>query len=215
MIDLERLDAAIRESGKTRTHVCGRIGKPPYYITDIFRRKTDVPADIVRLIASELGVTAEYLCGEEDISSVPDVGGEAGRQSARERGVKIPVYGQVAAGIPIDAITDIEDYEEIPASLAATGRFAALRIHGDSMEPRIWDGDIVIVRLQETADTGDTAIVLVNGDTATCKKIKKTPEGVMLISTNPRYEPLFYSNREIESLPIRIWGRVIEVRGKM
>ena len=214
MIDLSRLDAAIRTSGKTRTHICGKIGKPPYYITDIFRRKTEIPEEIMEKLAAELGVTPEYLRGDgEDL--MPDADAAPAPGGKHSGVVKIPVYGQVAAGIPIDAITDIEDYEEIPESLAATGRFAALRIHGDSMEPRIWDGDVVIVRLQETADTGDTAIVIVNGDTATCKKIKKTPEGVMLISTNPRYEPLFYSNREIETLPVNIWGRVIEVRGKI
>ena len=55
---------------------------------------------------------------------------------------------------------------------------------------------------------------MVNGDEATCKKIKKTPEGVMLISTNPAYEPMFYSNKDIEEKPVRIWGKVVELRAK-
>ena len=131
-----------------------------------------------------------------------------------EKGKKIPVYGLVAAGIPIEAITDIEDYEEITEELARTGEFAALKIHGDSMEPRMTEGDVVIVRIQETVESGDTAIVMINGDEATCKKIKKTPEGIMLISTNPAYEPMFYSNKQIEELPIRIFGKVVELRGK-
>ena len=128
--------------------------------------------------------------------------------------VKIPVYGTVAAGIPIEAITDIEDYEEITEDMALDGEYAALRIKGDSMEPKISEGDIVIVRLQSTIETGEIAIVIVNGDEATCKKIKKTPEGVMLISFNPAYEPMFYSNKEIEQLPVRIWGKVVELRAK-
>lgn len=127
---------------------------------------------------------------------------------------QIPVFGSVAAGIPIEAITDIEDYEEITEDLARTGEFAALRIKGNSMEPKFSAGDVVIVRLQENADNGDIAIVLVNGDEATCKKIKRTPEGIMLISTNPAYEPMFYSNRDIEEKPVRIWGKVIELRAK-
>ena len=130
------------------------------------------------------------------------------------KGVRIPVYGNVAAGIPIEAITDIEDYEEIPESLARTGQFAALKIKGDSMEPKFSNGDVVIVKLQDTVENGDIAVVLVNGDEATCKKIKKTPEGVMLISTNPAYEPMFYSNREIDEKPVRIWGKVVELRAK-
>ena len=131
-----------------------------------------------------------------------------------KKGVRIPVYGSVAAGIPIEAITDIEDYEEITEDMARTGSFAALKIKGDSMEPRFTAGDVVIVKLQDDVDSGDIAIVLVNGDEATCKKIKKTPEGVMLISTNPNYEPMFYSNREIEEKPVRIWGKVVELRAK-
>ena len=82
------------------------------------------------------------------------------------------------------------------------------------MLPRFTEGDVVIVRLQADVNTGDIAIVLVNGNEATCKKIKKTPEGVMLISTNPDYEPMFYSNQEIAELPVRIWGKVVELRAK-
>ena len=133
---------------------------------------------------------------------------------APKKGVCIPVYGSVAAGIPIEAITDIEDYEEITEDMARTGNFAALKIKGASMEPRIVDGDVVIVRLQDDVDNGDIAIVMVNGDEATCKKIKKTPEGVLLISINPNYEPMFYTNREIEEKPVKIWGKVVELRAK-
>ena len=128
--------------------------------------------------------------------------------------VKIPVYGAVAAGIPFDAITDIEDYEEISADMAKCGEYAALRIHGDSMEPRMTEGDVVIVRVQSTIENGETAIVIVNGGESTCKKIKKTPEGILLISTNPKYEPMFYSNKQIEELPVRIFGKVVELRAK-
>lgn len=217
MIDLDRLKECIERSGKTRKYICAKLGKPQYYLTNVFRRRVPADADasvydylepeLLPKLAAELGTTAAYLQRETDD---PSPGAAA---TGRRRGVRIPVYGRVAAGIPIDAITDIEDYEEISPELAATGQFAALRIHGDSMEPRICDGDIVIVKLQETADTGDTAIVMINGDTATCKKIKKTPEGVMLIPTNPKYDPMFYTNSEIETLPVRIWGRVVELRG--
>lgn len=143
--------------------------------------------------------------------SIEDVSPLAKTTSSSTR---IPVYGRVAAGIPIDAITDIEDYEEITDEMARQGEYAALKIKGNSMLPRFADGDVVIVRLQSDVNTGDIAIVLINGDEATCKKIKKTPEGVMLISTNPEYEPLFFSNKEIEEKPVRIWGKVVELRAK-
>ena len=130
------------------------------------------------------------------------------------RPVRIPVYGSVAAGIPLDAIQDIEDYEEISEDMARVGEYAALKIKGNSMLPRFTPGDVVIVKLQDDVDTGDIAIVMVNGDEATCKKIKKTPEGVMLISTNPEYEPMFFTNQEIKDKPVRIWGKVVELRAK-
>ena len=133
---------------------------------------------------------------------------------APPKGIRIPVYGSVAAGIPIEAITDIEDYEEIPEDMAASGEYAALKIKGDSMLPRFTPGDVVIVKIQNDVNDGDIAIVIVNGDEATCKKIKKTPEGVMLISTNPSYEPMFYTNREIVEKPVKIWGKVVELRAK-
>lgn len=126
----------------------------------------------------------------------------------------IPVLGDVAAGVPIEAVTDIVDYEEIDAAMAATGEFFGLRIKGASMEPRMRDGDVVIVRKQDDADTGDTVVVLVNGDSATVKKIKKGPDGISLIPTNPAYDPLYYTAAEVERLPVRIIGRVVELRAK-
>ena len=127
----------------------------------------------------------------------------------------VPVLGDVAAGIPIEAIQDIVDYEEIDAALAATGEHFGLRIKGSSMEPRIREGDVVIVRRQEDAETGDTAVVLVNGDSATVKRIKKEPDGgIWLIPNNPAYDSRHYSPTEIRDLPVNIIGKVVELRGK-
>ena len=72
----------------------------------------------------------------------------------------------------------------------------------------------MIVRAQDDCDSGDIAIVLVNGNEATVKRIKKGPEGIMLIPNNPAYEPMYYSNAEIESLPVRVIGKVVELRAK-
>lgn len=129
------------------------------------------------------------------------------------RGIRIPILGRVVAGIPLEAITDIEGYEEITPKMASLGEYFALRIKGHSMEPRIEDGEIVIVKQQEDVECGDVAIVLVNGDEATCKQVKKSPEGITLIGFNPVvYPPHFYSNKEIEELPVRVIGRVVESR---
>ena len=84
------------------------------------------------------------------------------------------------------------------------------------MEPRMLDGDVVIVRRQDDVDSGDVAIVLVNGNEATVKRVKKQEDGITLIATNTSvYEPHFYSNKEIQSLPVQILGKVVELRGKL
>lgn len=129
------------------------------------------------------------------------------------KGIRIPVLGRVAAGIPIEAIEDIDEWEEIPEAMAKNGEYFALRIKGESMLPKLQPGDIVIVKKQHDVDTGDTAIVLVNGNDATVKQIKKTEAGIMLVGLNLEvYQPHFYSNKEIEELPVQIIGKVIESR---
>ena len=130
------------------------------------------------------------------------------------KGVVINVLGRVAAGIPIEAIEDIIDTEEISEELAKTGDFFGLQIHGDSMEPRMKEGDVVIVRKQDDAESDDIVIALVNGDDATCKRLKKYADGISLISNNPAYAPMYFSNKEIEEKPVRIIGRVVELRAK-
>lgn len=154
------------------------------------------------------GVSIDYLLGKSDVKNIKS-------KNLHSCGVRIPVLGRVVAGIPIEAVEEILDYEEITPELAATGEFFALKIRGHSMEPRMMEGDVVIVRKQEDVESGDVAIVLVNGNEATVKRVKKQEEGITLIATNTSvYEPHFYSNKEIKNLPVQILGKVVELRGK-
>lgn len=130
------------------------------------------------------------------------------------KGVLIKVLGRVAAGIPVEAVQEIVDTEEITQDMAATGEFFGLRINGDSMEPKISKGDVVIVRKQENADSGDIVIALVNGDDATCKRLRKYRDGIELISSNPSYAPMFFTNEDIITKPVKILGKVVELRAK-
>jgi len=132
----------------------------------------------------------------------------------KKKSVQIPVLGYVPAGIPIEAIEDIIDYEEISEQLASNGDYFGLKIKGNSMEPRITEGDIVIVRKQSDVESGDIAIVLVNGNDATCKKLIKHENGISLISFNQVYSPKFFTRDEILNKPITIVGRVVENRQK-
>lgn len=132
------------------------------------------------------------------------------------KGVKINVLGRVAAGLPIEAIENIIDTEEISEEMARTGEFFGLQIKGDSMEPRIYENDVVIVRKQEDAESGDIVIAMVNGNDATCKRLIKYAGGISLVALNSaKYEPLMFSNEEIVEKPIKIIGKVVELRGKL
>jgi repressor LexA len=133
---------------------------------------------------------------------------------AKPSETKVPVFGKVVAGIPLEAIEEIIDYEEIPSCWSAGHEYFALKVVGDSMQPRMYDGDVVIVSKQNDVESGDIAIVLVNGADATIKKISKSPLGIILQPLNYAYEQKLYSNEEIERLPITILGRVIELRAK-
>lgn len=152
-----------------------------------------------------------------DMNTLMDMNNTSNQNpSSPVRSIKIPVLGTVVAGVPLEAVENIIGWEEISPAMAATGEHFALRIKGTSMEPRICEGDIVVVRKQEDVESGDVAIVLVNGAEATVKKVKKTEEGITLIANNIAvYSPHFYSNKEIEELPVRIIGKVVELRGKL
>lgn len=127
---------------------------------------------------------------------------------------KIPVLGRVAAGIPIEATEEIIDWEEISGEMALDGDYFCLVIKGNSMEPKFSNGDVVIVRQQQDADDGDIVIALINGSDAVCKRLRKYQDGIALVSTNPAYEPMYFSASDIEEVPVRIIGKVKELRAK-
>lgn len=125
----------------------------------------------------------------------------------------IPLVGKVVAGTPIDAIENITDYIRVTNPAAADGSYYALHVTGASMEPEMREGDLVIVHKQDYFDSGDICIVLVNGDEATVKKVIKSDQGITLIGFNATvYPPHFYNVRQVEELPVRVIGKVKEVR---
>lgn len=192
--------------GLTQDELAKRMGyKSRSTIARIENGDNDVSQSKLKKFAEILDVSIDFLLDDgKDKASV-----------SCPKGVRIPVLGNVAAGIPITAVTDVDDWEEIPEAMAKTGSYFALRIKGQSMEPRICNGDVVIVKQQSDVDTGDVAIVLVNGDEATVKEVKKLDTGIMLIGWNTAvYSPRFYSAKDIKSLPVRIIGKVVELRGK-
>lgn len=133
---------------------------------------------------------------------------------AHER-IRIPVLGRVQAGIPIDAQEEILDWEEITPNMAFSGDYFALQVKGDSMEPKFSEGDVVIVRQQDDAESGDIVIAMVNGNDATIKKLMKYENGgIALVASNPLYQPMHFSEQDIMEKPVQIIGKVVELRAK-
>lgn len=166
--------------------------------------KTKPDFENQQLLADYFGITIDDLLGRTNSDTKPHT----------KKGVKIPVLGRVQAGIPVDAIEEIIDYEEITEEMASQGDYFGLVIRGQSMMPRMVEGDVIIVRQQSDVDSGDIAVVLVNGNDATVKKIRKTESGIELVPLNPSFDIIYYTNEEIENLPVTIIGKVVELRGK-
>lgn len=192
------------KKNKSRQEMCNALGVKYTTFTDWVKGNAYPRIDKIELMANYFGVEKSDLVENRNIRN----------NNSLKKGVTINVLGRVAAGIPLEAIEDIIDTEEIADELASTGNFFGLQIHGDSMEPRMFEGDIVIVRQQDDAESGEIVIAMINGSDATCKRLVKYSDGIGLVAFNPKYEPMYFSNRDILEKPVRIIGRVVENRQK-
>lgn len=122
------------------------------------------------------------------------------------KGRRIPVYGYIPAGIPLEAITEIKGYEEISPDMQ--GNYFGLTVHGDSMSPKYLDGDTIIVKAQKTFDNGQDCVVQVNGFDATLKKVYVKEDCFELVPINKGYEPMQFKEIDVR-------GVVVELRRKI
>lgn len=167
---------------------------------------TNIPSDKIELLANCFRVSPAYLMGWDETTEDPH---------KKATAIRIPVIGMVHAGVPTDAIEEVIDWEEITPEIANKGEIMALQVKGDCMEPKFSDGDVVIVLQQPEVNSGDVAIIMVNSDEAIMRKVKIFEDGGLnLIPTNPTYQVKRFSQEEIEALPVRILGKVIELRAK-
>lgn len=203
MFNFNKAKTLADKEGLSLAYLSEYLGYYRGYLNDVRRGKIDIKSDSVVKLANKLDTSYEYLTDETD--------------NPYRIGKKVKVFGEVAGGLPISQIdnfdpSDADSWEEITTEMSKSGDYFALRIKGNSMNPEMREGDVVIVRYQSTVESGDIAIVAINGDTATCKKVKFVDDGLYLISYNPEYQPMFFSNKEIASLPITFLGKVVEVR---
>ena len=158
---------------------------------------------MLKQLSSFYGVSVDYLLGRTD-NPTPD--------TLPTATVKIPLLGNIAAGQPIEAIENVEDYVYISEDMSRHGTYFALKVKGNSMEPRIYEGDIAIIRHQGSVNSGEIAAVKVNGDDVTLKKVEFVKDGVKLIGLNPSFTPLFYTTAECVQKPLTVLGKLVEVR---
>lgn len=193
--DMKKLKKLREKKGISQSVIAKRIGITQQAYANYENGHREPDNSTLIKIAEYYHVSVDYLLSDKE-------------------GIEIPVLGKVAAGIPIEALENVIDCEEISLELAMEGDYFALSIKGDSMEPKISDGDIVIVKKQSDVNSGDIAIVIINGHEGTCKKLIKQGNGLILISTNPKYDPMIFSFKEIQELPVVVLGKVVELRSK-
>lgn len=155
------------------------------------------------LLSDALSISPVWLMGYDvPIESIPIKNIEK---------AKIPVLGTVKAGYNYLAQENIVGYESVN-NISNPEEYYALQVTGDSMEPLFSDGDIAIVHKQDDFESGNTCIVLINGDEATVKKVVRMEDGIDLIAMNPYYPIRHFSKKDMKEIPVKIIGKVIEAR---
>ena len=144
--------------------------------------------------------------------SLGDLGADGDFTEQDEKAGKLPVLGIVRAGKTQAEYTDIIDY--IKSDYRKEDGYFGLMVKGDSMQPRIYEGDIVIVRAQPDAENGEIVVAQINGDEACVKKLIKFAHGIALQSLNPAYPLLQFSEEQMHEIPVIILGKVVEARAR-
>ena len=193
----------LREEKKIRQDELAKVLSISPSAVGMYERDEREPNDETTLkLAEYFGVSTDYLLGKSDNrnSDVPIS--------------KIPILGTVKAGYDWLAEENIVDYITLKENIPNVGEYYALRITGDSMLPLLAEGDLVIVHDQDDVESGQTAVVLINGEEATVKKVIKTKDGIELHAMNPYYPAKKFTFEDMQKIPVKIIGRVREAKIK-
>lgn len=204
----KRLRIAMDDNGFRQADIIRITGLSSSHISQYLSGKRNPKQENIYLLASALGVNPMWLMGKDETDNnhiVP-------KADTTGNTIRIPILGTVAAGY--NYFAEQNYIGELQAESHGGEELFALQIKGDSMSPRIMEGDTVIVSKTAKIDTGDIVIALVDGEEATCKKLQKFTGCVALVPLNPNYQPMFFSDEQIETLPVKILGKVIENRQK-
>ena len=214
MLDRNQISRNIRERRKETGLTLKEVGDKVGVAASTIQRYENGTIKVFKLpvlnsIARALGVMPDWLYGSGLVKELPANTIPADMSDL----VRIPVIGRVAAGLACHAEENIDHYEFVSRDIISSSEtYVYLRVVGDSMSPKIMEGDLVLVRCQETVDNGDYAVVLIDNEDGVVKKINCENDRIELISENPYYPPRIFSGSDMSR--IRIFGKVIESRRK-
>lgn len=199
---MNRLKYLRTEKGENLEKVAEYLNVSIQTISNYENEKRDMTPDTIIKLAEYFGVSTDYILGKSDNRN-NDIAVS-----------KIPILGTVKAGYDWLAEENIVDYITLKENIPNVGEYYALRITGDSMLPLLAEGDLVIVHDQADVESGQTAVVLINGEEATVKKVIKTKDGIELHAMNPYYPAKKFTFEDMQKIPVKIIGRVREAKIK-
>lgn len=185
-------------------------------LSEYLSGKYEAKQNGIYLLAKALNVSEAWLMGldvpmtRNDDDTLKKIGAIP---LSGENMVKIPILGTVKAGYDYLAEENIIGTIKVNIDLVKDGsEYFALKVKGDSMQPVLYEDDVVIIKRQNDCEDGQIAVVLINGEEGTIKKVKKSSSGIWLQPFNNNYEPLVFTNDEIEDIPVKIIGVVKQLQ---
>lgn len=199
----EKLKKQLQNANISQSELSRRLGVSRSAVSKWISNSTTPDIVVADSIAQALNISIEDLLSDSFVEDMRHVGGNT---------AYIPVIGEIACGSPIMAVQNVERYKEVLKDGLPEGELFYLVARGSSMEPRIFDGDDVLIRVQPDVEDGQIAAVQVENDSrATLKKVQHAGNNVLLVPLNPAY-PTIILNAEN---PGRIIGRAIRIEGNL
>lgn len=197
---MDILDELKDAQGLSISEIARRVDMAKSAVSRYFNRTREFPLNRAREFSKAFGVEPEYLLGMDyDLPTNIEFLDEV---------INIPVVGNIAAGKPITAEQNIEEFLPMPRSITPGGKLIALNINGDSMAPGIPNGSQVLIRLQPDVEDGQIAAVQLNGNTeATLKRVKRDRNVIVLLSDNSNYPPIILNEED----SVFIIGKAVKV----
>lgn len=207
-----RLNEAIRINNIKPIELSEKTGIDKSKISSYMSGRYKAKQDGIYLLAKALNVSEAWLMGL-DVPMQRITTNIQPLDKETKSSAIVFIYGTIPAGVPMECIEDIIDTEEIDSDMLKGGKqYFGLKIKGDSMYPEYLDNDTIILEKVDDCESGDDCVVMVNGNDGTFKRVFKNQNGIILQPLNNNYQPMIYTNEQIEELPVRVIGKVIELR---